>query len=140
MAAHEAEAKAAADVQKVADEAAKAKAVAGALKTAGAQKVVAPAEKVAGTAKAWSEVAQTKPGATAAAAGPSEGNAAQWARWLAQQLKQIPQMQLFGSVTLDQLADRGPAQAQMVWHTAENVLGKDYGKMTVAELISRFGS
>ncbi len=140
VAAREAEAKAAADVQKVADEAAKAKTVASALKTAGAQKVVAPAEKVAGTAKAWSEVAQTKPGVTAAAAGPSEGNAAQWARWLAQQLKQIPQMQLFGSVTLDQLADRGPAQAQMVWHTAENVLGKDYGKMTVAELVSRFGS
>jgi hypothetical protein len=59
---------------------------------------------------------------------------------MAQQLKQIPQMQLFASVTLEQLAERGPAQAQMVWRTAENVLGKDYGKMTVAELISKFGS
>jgi hypothetical protein len=27
-----------------------------------------------------------------------------------------------------------------VWHTAESVLGKDYGKITVAELLSRFGS
>ena len=71
---------------------------------------------------------------------PSEGNAAQWAKWLAQQLKQIPQIQLFGSITLDQLAERGPAQAQTIWHTAENVLHKDYGKMTVAELISKFGS
>jgi len=94
---------------------------------------------VAGAAQSWAEVAQTKPGAPAAGTGPSEGNAAQWAKWMAQQLKQIPQIQLFGTITLDQLAERGPAQAQMVWHTAENVLGKDYGKMTVAELIQRFG-
>ncbi|HEX7264490.1 MAG TPA: SPFH domain-containing protein, partial [Candidatus Dormibacteraeota bacterium] len=71
---------------------------------------------------------------------PSDGNTAQWAKWLAQQLKQIPQIQLFGSVTLAELAERGPAQAQIVWKTAEAVLGRDYGKMTVAELLSRFGS
>ncbi len=144
-AAHEAQAKAAAEAQKTAEEAAKATAVAGALKAAGAQKTATPAkadtpaEKVAGAAQSWAEVAQTKPGAPAAGTGPSEGNAAQWAKWMAQQLKQIPQIQLFGTITLDQLAERGPAQAQMVWHTAENVLGKDYGKMTVAELIQRFG-
>src|SRR5713226_8491162 len=115
-AAHEARAKAEADVEKAAEEAAKAKAVAGALKTAGIQKAAGPAEKVAGAAQQWSEVAQTKPGAGAA---PSEGNTTQWARWLAQQLKQIPQIQLFGTVTLDALADRGPAQAQVIWHTAE---------------------
>jgi hypothetical protein len=71
---------------------------------------------------------------------PSDGNVAQWARWLAQQLKQIPQIQLFGAVKLAALADRGPAQAQAVWHTAEAVLGKDYGQMTVAELLQRFGA
>jgi hypothetical protein len=143
-AAHEAQAKATADAEKVADEAAKAAAVAEALKAAGAQKTAAapkpagPADKL--TPQPWAAVPQTKPGAPAATAGPAEGNAAQWAKWLAQQLKQIPQIQLFGSITLDQLAERGPAQAQMVWHTAENVLGKDYGKMTVAELLQRFGA
>ncbi len=136
-AAHEAQAKAAADVQKAAEEAAKAKAVAGALKAAGAEKV-ATAEKVTGAVPGWAEVPQTKP--VSAGTGPSEGNAAQWARWLAQHLKQIPQIQLFDSITLSDLASRGPAQAQMVWHTAENVLGKDYGKMTVGELLSRFGA
>src|SRR5712692_9113616 len=125
-AAHEAQAKAAADVEKAAEEAAKAKAV------AGAQKVASTAEKVVGAAQPWAEVAQTKPGASAVTAGPSEGNVAQWARWLAQQLKQIPQIQLFGAIKLSSLADRGPAQAQAIWHTAEAVLGKDYGDMTVA--------
>jgi len=140
---HEAQAKATADAEKVAEEAAKAAAVAGALKAVGAQEVggapKAP-DRVVGAAQPWAAVAQTKPGTPAATAAPGEGNAAQWAKWLAQQLRQIPQIQLFGSVTLDQLAERGPAQAQMVWHTAENVLGKDYGKMTVAELLQRFGA
>jgi flotillin len=139
-AAHEAQAKAAADVEKAAEEAAKAEAVAGALKAAGAQKVASTAEKVVGAAQPWAEVAQTKPGAPAVTAGPSEGNVAQWARWLAQQLKQIPQIQLFGAIKLSSLADRGPAQAQAIWHTAETVLGKDYGDMTVAELLQRFGA
>jgi flotillin len=139
-AAHEAQAKAAADVEKAAEEAAKAKAVADALKAAGAQKVASTAEKVVGAAQPWAEVAQTKPGAPAVTARPSEGNVAQWARWLAQQLKQIPQIQLFGAIKLSSLADRGPAQAQAIWHTAETVLGKDYGDMTVAELLQRFGA
>ena len=137
LAAHEAQAKAEADAHKAAEEAAKAKSVASALKTAGAEKVAATTEKVTGTATGWAEVPQTKP--ASAGTGPSEGNAAQWARWLAQQLNQIPQIHLFNSITLSDLASRGPAQAQMVWHTAEAVLGKDYGKMTVAELLSRFG-
>jgi hypothetical protein len=110
------------------------------LKAAGAEKVAGHAEKVAGAAQPWAEVAQTKPGAAAASAGPSEGNAAQWARWVAQQLKAIPQIQLFGAIKLSSLADRGPAQAQAVWHTAQAVLGKDYGDMTVAELLQRFGA
>jgi flotillin len=138
-AAHEAQAKAAAEAEKAAEEVAKAKAVAGALKAAGAQKVADHTEKAA-PAQQWSEVSQTKPGAAAAGTGPSEGNAAQWARWAAQQLKQIPQIQLFGAIKLSSLADRGPAQAQAIWHTAETVLGKDYGDMTVAELLQRFGA
>src|SRR5438477_1152286 len=93
-AAHEVQAKATAEAQKAAEESAKAAAVAGALKTAGAQKLATPPkapDKVVGAAQPWAEVAQTKPGASPSTAGPSpaEGNAAQWAKWLAQQLKQI---------------------------------------------------
>jgi nucleoid-associated protein YgaU len=123
--------------------------------SATAAEVEAKAKEVADAAADAAKQAEAKAGRAAVAAeakasavraavdakiAPSDGNTAQWAKWLAQQLKQIPQIQLFGSVTLAELAERGPAQAQIVWHTAEAVLGKDYGKMTVAELLSRFGS
>jgi flotillin len=102
-----------------------------------AQQTAAKATKAAAAAEAKATAIKA---AVEAKVAPSDGNTAQWAKWLAQQLKSIPQIQLFGSVSLEDLASRGPAQAQMVWHTAESVLGKDYGKVTVAELLSRFGS
>ncbi len=102
-----------------------------------AQQAAAKIAKATATAEAKATAVKA---ALDAKVAPSEGNAAQWAKWLAQQLKQIPQIQLFGSIPLSQLAERGPAQAQVIWHTAESVMGKDYGKMTVAELISKFGS
>ena len=102
-----------------------------------AQQATAKIAKATATAEAKATAVKA---ALDAKVAPSEGNAAQWAKWLAQQLKQVPQIQLFGSIPLSQLAERGPAQAQMVWHTAETVLGKDFGKMTVAELISKFGA
>ncbi len=102
-----------------------------------AQQAAAKIAKATSTAEAKATAVKA---ALDAKVAPSEGNAAQWAKWLAQQLKQVPQIQLFGSIPLSQLAERGPAQAQMVWHTAETVMGKDFGKMTVAELISKFGA
>jgi len=102
-----------------------------------AQQATAKIAKATATAEAKATAVKA---ALDAKVAPSEGNAAQWAKWLAQQLKQVPQIQLFGSIPLSQLAERGPAQAQMVWRTAETVLGKDFGKMTVAELISKFGA
>jgi len=118
------------EVETKAKEAVEAAAEAAREAEAKAAKAVAPVEAKATAAKT----------AVEAKVAPSDGNVAQWARWLAQQLKQIPQIQLFGAVKLNALADRGPAQAQMVWHTAQNVLGKDYGEMTVAELLQRFGA
>jgi cytochrome c5 len=105
--------------------------------TAEAKDTAAKATKAAATAEAKATAIRA---AVEAKVAPSDGNTAQWAKWLAQQLKQMPQIQLFGSVTLEDLVNRGPAQAQTLWRTAEAVLGKDYGKMTVAELLSRFGS
>ncbi len=118
----------------------KAKEAVEAASAAAAEAVHETAAKVSKAAATTEAKAATIKAGVEAKASPTEGNAAQWARWLAQQLKQIPQIQLFNSITLEQLADRGPAQAQMVWHTAEKVLARDYGKMTIAELLQRFGS
>jgi len=121
--AHEAEAKAAAAVHKAEDEAAKAQAIAGALKTAGA----AIAEKSAATVdKAEAKVA------------PSAGNVQQWAKWLAGELSGVPQIQVYSALRLSDLAEKGPLPARAVWQTAKAVLGKDYGSVTVGDLLQRF--
>jgi len=121
--AHEAEAKAAAAVHKAEEEAAKAQAIAGALKTAGA----AIAEKSAATVdKAEAKVA------------PSAGNVQQWAKWLAGELSGVPQIQVYSALRLSDLAEKGPLPARAVWQTAQAVLGKDYGSVTVGDLLKRF--
>jgi len=121
----EAEAKAEAAVHKAAGEAAKAEAIAGALKTAGAAK----AEKAAATV----EKAETK-------VAPSAGNVEQWAKWLAGELARVPQIQVYGGLRLAELAEKGPAPARAVWQTAQAVLGKDFSEVTVSGLLKRFQS
>jgi flotillin len=135
-AAHEAEAKAAEGVQKAEEEAAKAQAIAGALKTAGAAKAVSAADKVTNS-PAWGTVNQVKTDAMQGV-GPAAGNVEQWAQWAASQLAQVPQIQVYGALRLSDLADKGPASAKAVWQTAQAVLGKDYGSVTVGDLLSRF--
>ena len=120
-AAHEAEAKASAATAKAEEDAAKAKAIAGALKTAGAAKAAGVVDK-------------------ATNAGPSAGNVEQWAKWLAGQLAQVPEIQVYGALRLSDLADRGPLPARAIWQTAQAVLGKDYSSVTVADLLKRFRS
>ena len=136
-AAHEAEAKAAAGMQKAEEQAAKAQAVAGALKAAGASKVAAAADKVTAAPQAWGTVPQSKPDGMQGV-GPSAGNVEQWAQWVANQLAQVPQIQVYGALRLSDLAEKGPAPARAVWQTAQAVLGKDYGAITVGDLLSRF--
>jgi flotillin len=121
--AHEAEAKAAAAVQKAEDEAAKAQAIAGALKTAGA----AIADKSAAVADN-----------VEAKVAPSAGNVQQWAKWLAGELAGVPQIQVYSALRLSDLADKGPLPARAVWRTAQAVLGKDFGSVTVGDLLQRF--
>jgi len=121
----EAEAEAAKEkaAEKAADEAAKAKSVASALKEAGA------AEKVAVESKVAAAVAKVS---------PSDGNVAQWAKWLSDQLHQIPDIRVYDALRLSDLTSKGPAPARAVWATAQTVLGKDYGNVTVADLLKRF--
>jgi flotillin len=99
---------------------------------AGAEKATAAAEKVAAAA-------ESRAAATAAKVAPSNGNVSQWAKWLADQLRRVPDIQVYGALTLNDLVERGPASARGVWATAKAVLGKDYGNLTIADLLKRFG-
>ncbi|MHB8612146.1 MAG: flotillin family protein [Candidatus Dormibacteraceae bacterium] len=110
-------------IEKAAEEEAKAKAVASALKTAGVAEKAAVESKVA---------------ATVARVSPSDGNVAQWAKWLADQLHQIPDIRVYDALRLSDLTDKGPAPARAIWATAQAVLGKDYGKVTVGDLLKQF--
>ena len=142
--AKEAEAKAAEDAEKAAAAAekvaaaaeAKATAVASKLTASGAVHAAAPAAAAKPAAAPWAAVEQTKPGEPAGS--PSEGNIAQWARWLADQLREVPDIQVYDALRLADLAGKGPIRARAVWATAQAVLGKDYGSVTVADLLKRF--
>src|SRR6202165_1214887 len=143
--AKEAEAKAVEDSKKAAEAAdkaaaaveAKAAAVASKVAASGAVRTtpVAAVEKAA--AAAWSTVPQAKTDAMAGVS-PSEGNVAQWAKWLAGQLHQIPDIRVYDALRLSDLTSKGPAPARAIWATAQAVLGKDYGKVTVADLLKQF--
>ncbi|TMD29277.1 MAG: hypothetical protein E6I04_10495 [Chloroflexi bacterium] len=125
-AAEEAAAKTAVEAQRVKEAAEKAGAVA-------AQHVAETAEK------SWAAVEQTKPGAAAAAkAAPAQANVKQWAKWMADQLRQVPDIGVYGKLRLSDLAQRGPATARGVWTTAKNALSQDYGNITIDELMAEF--
>jgi flotillin len=119
-AAQEAETKAAAAAEKAAEKAAeeaeKAKSVAAALKTVGVAKAAEVAPKIS----------------------PDAGNVAQWAKWLAGQLREVKDIQVYGTLRLADLADKGPEPARAVWQRAQSVLWKEYGSLTLAELLKRF--
>jgi flotillin len=111
-----------------------------AAKQAGA-KVEKAARAVESTAKAvekQAQVIQARVEASPGGIAPSEGNVAQWAKWLAGQLRGVRDIQVYGALKLSDLAERGPDEARAVWHTAQAVLGKDYGNLTLAELLKRF--
>ena len=109
--------------EKEAEEEAKAKSVASALKTAGV------AEKAA---------VETKVAATVAKISPSDGNVAQWAKWMADQLHQVADIRVYDALRLSDLTSKGPAPARAIWATAQSVLGKDYGNVTVGDLLKQF--
>lgn len=113
-------------------------AVTGAARQA-ANAVSGPAKQAAGAAQKVAATVDTKATASLAKVAPSEGNVAQWAKWMADQLKQVPEVNVYGALHLNDLAQRGPAPARAIWNTAQAVLGKDYGNLTVAEFLQRFG-
>jgi hypothetical protein len=140
--AKEAEAKAADDAKKAAAAAeAKASAVASRLADSGAVQTTPAAtvvQKPTGAAPApWSTVPQAKTDAMSGVS-PSEGNVAQWGKWMADRLREVPNIHLYDALRLIDLADKGPAPARAVWQSAQAVLVKDYGSLTVADLLKRF--
>jgi hypothetical protein len=106
------------------------------------KKVADAADKVAAQTKQAAVKAATVSAALGAAGAakvaPSEGTIAQWAQWTADQLRHVPSIQLYGSIKLADLIDHGPPAAVAVWHTAQAAMGKDYGQMTVSDLLQRF--
>lgn len=102
-----------------------------------AGKAVAEAEKVKDVVDKAAAVA---PAATTvvAKAAPTEANVKQWAKWMADQLKQVPDIGVYGRLKLSELQTRGPQAARSLWATAREALGKDYGNITVDDLLAEF--
>ena len=106
----------------------------------GAHKAAEAADKAATVADAKATAVTAKLAAAGAVheTAPSEGSTAQWAKWLADQLRQVPDIQVYDALRLGDLAAKGPVRARAVWTTAQAVLGKDYASVTVADLLKRF--
>jgi len=125
--------------------AAKAEAEAAAAKAqAEAQKAKEEADRVKTEVEKAAAGAQAKAASTASAAVakvvPADGNVAQWARWLADQLRRVPDIQVYDALHLGDLESRGPAAARGVWATAKAALLREYGNVTIGELLKRFQS
>ncbi len=99
---------------------------------ASTKQAAAAVEKAAGAVQAKAAVVANK-------IAPSQGTVLQWAQWTADQLRQVPTIELFSTLKLQTLVDHGPPQAEAIWHTAQAALGRDYGDMTVGDLLKRFG-
>src|SRR6266567_5759711 len=100
-------------------------------------KAAADATKAAAVVQAKTTAASAKASAAVSKVTPGNGNTDAWAKWLGEQLLRVPDIQLYGALKLNDLADRGPATARAVWQTAQAVLGKDYGNVTVGDLLKR---
>jgi hypothetical protein len=57
---------------------------------------------------------------------------------MADRLREVPNIHLYDALRLIDLGDKGPAPARAVWQNAQAVLLKDYGSLTVADLLKRF--
>ena len=99
-------------------------------------------------AKAIAQVSQQKQSAVSAAESKAaaavarvsrrDGNIKQWARWMADQLRQVPDIKSYGTVRLKDLAEHGPAAARGMWATAREALTEQYGEVTVDDLLKQF--
>src|SRR5437660_7063824 len=129
---------------KAAQEAAKARAAteAAAAKASAdeaAAKVEAEAAKVKQAVEKAAAVVEPKAAAAVAKVAPADGNVSQWAKWAADSLRRVPNIQIYDALRLMDLESRGPEPARGIWATAKEVLAKDYGKVTIGDLLRQFG-
>jgi len=102
---------------------------------ADASKAVAEAAKVKQQAVT---AAESQAAATIARVSKRDGNVKQWAKWMADQLRQVPDIKTYGKIKLRDLADKGPAAARGMWATAREALIEQYGDVTVDDLLAQF--
>jgi chemotaxis regulatin CheY-phosphate phosphatase CheZ len=103
-----------------------------------AKQIAAKVDKTAQVVEKTAQAIDAKAAEVAPKISPNDGNVAQWAKWLASQLREVRDIQVYGTLRLADLADKGPDDARAIWQRAQAVLGKDYGGLTLAELLKRF--
>ena len=101
-------------------------------------KAHAEAERVKEAAEKAGAVIESKAAATAAKAAPTDSNVKQWAKWMADQLHQVPDIKAFGALRLRDLEAKGPVAARGMWATAKAALSQEYGNVTIDDLIAQF--
>ncbi len=101
-------------------------------------KAQAAAARATEAAEHAAAAAQSKAAATIAKVSLGDANAKQWAKWMADQLRQLPDIQAYGNLRLRDLAQRGPASARAMWVTAKDALAQQYGSVTVEDLLREF--
>jgi hypothetical protein len=84
--------------------------------------------------------AEDKAAAAVARVSKRDANIKQWARWMADQLRQVPDIKNYGKVRLKDLAVQGPTAARGMWGTAREALSDEYGDLTVDDLLAQFES
>ena len=108
-----------------------------------ATKIEVEAAKMKEAVEKAGAVVEAKATAAAAAAtakvAPSDANVKQWANWMADQLRRVPEVKSFGTLKLRELGDKGPAAAKGLWATAKDALDQRYGNVTVDDLLAQFG-
>jgi hypothetical protein len=103
-----------------------------------AKEAAAEAKHISEAVEKAGAVTETRAAPAVAKVTPNDGNVQQWAKWLADQLRRLPDIQVYDALRLSDLAQRGPAPARAVWATAQAVLGKDFGNTTIGDLLKRF--
>ncbi|HEV2414063.1 MAG TPA: flotillin domain-containing protein, partial [Candidatus Dormibacteraeota bacterium] len=105
-----------------------------------AAKIEVEAAKMKETVEKAGAVVEAKAAAAVAKATPTDANVKQWANWMADQLRRVPDVKSYGKLKLRELGDKGPAAARGLWATAKDALDQQYGNVTVDDLLAQFGS
>jgi hypothetical protein len=104
-----------------------------------AAKIEAETQKVKEAVEKAGAVIEAKATSAVAKASPTQGNVKQWANWMADQLRRVPDVKSYGTLKLRELGDKGPAAARGLWATARGALDAQYGNTTIDDLLAEFG-